>query len=631
MAQFASEIGSVAAVQVTGEPQIDAGRANQGPSVAMALVERCAEVRSQSRHVAWVRSRYRQLPTDGWGRSSDRTIAMPAAVGLTSARTRQRTTRHPKQDPYMSVESELLFDIQRMPIGRGGVDDMVWPVGREELAAVGEATVRTVLEAGRDAEPRLIGDAFALTAPYASIASMALYEAVALSRRVRSAGRAPVYPPRWRIARAVEAGEEPPADPLIRRLMSGPSRSARWRTPLRWARQPFVRDGISRRPLALSDREHDVFVTMTGPVISRHAESVQDRVVFGRYEWWFASAVPARGAHVASLASDVAERLISVFEDAGEAVPSHVSRWLDRWVRAVGGLFAAHLQALESDHHLLPRRLWTGTGGNEWARLLRYATRRAGGYVTGHDHGTGAGLRTQWTHTVFELEAADEFVTFNAAQAASLSQNVRRDLLLQGTVPVIVALADGEDRGRSDIPTVTTGSRVVRRVMVVTSPYRGDHHHQAALLAEPVAVDFQARLFSNLRSWGFDVMHKPHPATSRRTPDAFSEWGVIELEGRFEDRVADAGADVIVIIDDSSSTVLNSALGTHVPTVIIDVHHTPWGPDEREMLERRAPVVDACLDTHNRVHVDWATLRAAIERSVSLRDRAFFERWFRIQ
>lgn len=517
----------------------------------------------------------------------------------------------------------LQLDISRVELDAHGVRDFVWPVSRAEAAELGDATLLSALRHGRVAgEADELAASLGLLATFVVTEVMALYEATALLERLRRLGREPLLPSIWTVTPAVMEHRLPEPSALLEWLRSGPSLGSGVR---RWFRP--VRDAGRRVAMwpPFGMREGDAIVVASSPLVSLHSERIGGRTLERRHGVWFRpiATISDAPAVVRAFADGIVEDLDGRF-DANDVVFGEFERaWLRTWILDVGSAALEQVQRARA-HPRLPKELWTGTGGHPWSRLLRFVTQLDGGTVVGHDHGTGSGMRITPASITSELEACDTYITFNPAQAAEIARHAHPELLL-GKVPRVEHLASGEPVPRS--PVIGEG-RGGNRVMILTTLYRGDRYHQASVVADLVAVDLQARLYAQLRSWGYEVILKPHPGSQVAPPAAFvDDLGVRILHGPFEQLIDEA--DLLLILDDSNSTVIRSALATDKPVTILDVYRLPWSDDMRSLLERRCSIVGTTIDEDNRVQVPWSDLRQALEESWERRsDRAVFETWF---
>jgi len=153
--------------------------------------------------------------------------------------------------------------------------------------------------------------------------------------------------------------------------------------------------------------------------------------------------------------------------------------------------------------------------------------------------------------------------------------------------------------------------------------YPGEMLHYFPLLPTPVAADWHARLISNVRGWGYEMLLKPHPGSHYPIPPAFTEeLGARLLTERFERVLADADA---VMFDSPMSTTFGVALASEKPVILIDLGRAIFRPEARALLEKRCRIVKAWFDETNRLQIDWDELRRAIAEAPDLTDPAFVE------
>jgi hypothetical protein len=125
-----------------------------------------------------------------------------------------------------------------------------------------------------------------------------------------------------------------------------------------------------------------------------------------------------------------------------------------------------------------------------------------------------------------------------------------------------------------------------------------------------------------LKEWGFEIIHKPHPETLTPSPHVFyTDLGAVPAGGDFVDAVQ--SADRILLIQDTGTTTLRIALESGKPVTIIDLERLPWNEAARKLLARRSAIVEGSLEESNRVQIDWAMLREALDRSLELNDHGF--------
>lgn len=538
--------------------------------------------------------------------------------------------------------TDLILDVSQMTVDEHGIRGFAWPLGRQEVLDLRDAMTLRLTEAARGSGD-LDEDAELLSIVFGGFVNEALglYQAHALIRRLRALSYRAIVPPGTRYLAAVASDAPPWPSPFLDFLKRGLPRASRgvramlsrMRTEMRW-------NGPSPAIARPCDRERDIGAIQRLPLIYRHARAVPEIVRFYDRGQWFGplDGHSARHSWQATPDSVVVDRALEAvhvgFAAGNEELPGYLDSYLHDWLVQAMELSHRRLTAILALPEGLPRHLWTGNGGSVWNRILRHATRRLGGTVTGHDHGNGSGHLVSLLRTVFEFESCDTFVTFTPTQAKALQSGLRTDLLIPPNPPEIIAapfLRDGSSaakRARSQRPRAggNGAATATRTVMYPSSFYNGDRPNYNVLIPDIVALDWEARLFSHLNRWGYKVLHKPHPASVALPPAGFAQaFGGMTLLERFESVMHLADAFVFV---SPQSTTFVAMLESGKPMVFVDPGLFEWVPDAYEMLRRRCRIVRGWFDDANRLQVDWDELRGAIQESGDLMDTTFFDSYY---
>ena len=540
------------------------------------------------------------------------------------------------------VMTDLILDVSRMTVDEHGVRGFVWPLGRHEVVAVRDAIPPLIVEAARgegtsDEEAELLSIVFGGFVNEA----LGLYQAHALNRRFRALGCRAMAPPGTRHLAAVASDTPPWPSPFLDSLERGlPSDSrgvrailSRMRTELRW-------NGPSPAIARIHDWKRDIGAIQRLPLIHRHARAVPEVVRFLDRGQWFGplDGLPAQSSWQATRDSVVVEKALEAarvgFAAGDEELPGYLDGYLRDWLVQAMELSRVRLTAILNQPGDLPRHLWTGNGGSVWNRILRHATRRLGGTVTGHDHGNGAGHLVSTLSTLLEFESCDTFVTFTPTQAQALQSGLFPALLIPANAPEIIAAPSPRDgsspakRVRSQRPRLegNDAAPAIRTVMYPSSFYNGDKPNYNVLIPDIVALDWEARLFSHLNRWGYRVLHKPHPASVALPPAGFAQaFGGRTLLDPFESVMHLADAFVFV---SAQSTTFLAMLESGKPMVFVDPGLFEWVPAAYDMLRRRCRIVRGWFDDANRLQVDWDELLGAFQESGDLMDTTFFDSYY---
>jgi len=529
-----------------------------------------------------------------------------------------------------SHPSQVTLAIADMEVSEAGVAQFLWPLPNADLLRMREAAARALVHGLREhkaSSPHQVDIATILLVQFLREA-LACFAAHALVRRYRTRGVDVVVPAESAMLRAALEERVPTRSQTLEMLRAGLQR-ARWKAPIRWLRNLTLRDGLWRIPWLLVRPERDIVATSVYPFVIEHARAVKDRVVV---QWLHDQMGPpgtaervsaeALGAPVQDVCMLAVKR---GFEVAGERLPAHFDTYLRSWLDEASGLVDVYYRRILHHPNRIPRRLWTGTGGIIWSRILRQVVRRVGGHVTGHDHASGVGQWRTHNRNLIEFETCDAFVTFNQGQREGLIRTRDPALLVQDFVPEIETFPRKPARGagrsasasgpRSYSGRGRSGARRLR-VMYVATIYLGDSVHLNPLVPDLVAVDWQARLLARLRGRGYEVFHKPHPESALAPPAAFERvLGIRCIEGRFEDVLE---CFDVALFDVAKSTAFGAALRAGKPVVWVDLALDELQPEARTLLGRRCSIVRAEYDEIGRVHVDWEELFAGLERAGEL-------------
>lgn len=540
------------------------------------------------------------------------------------------------------VLTDLVLDVDKMTFDRHGVRGFVWPLARAEVVAMRDATSPALVAAARasstsDAGPELLSIVFGAFL----LETMRVYQANAINRRLatqyyRASGS------QSRLLSALGTGGPLPPSPTLDILRRGlPQAKSRLRRTLGRTRTHLSWNGLSAGLLRRFDPEQDVAANQRIPLIHCHARSVPEFVRHVDMATWFGplddrlagdTIGAVEGMHVIDKALGAAR---GGFAAGNEELSSDVENYLRRWLTQAMGLSLCRLTALLDKPDELPRHLWTGAGGGVWNRILRHATLRLGGRVTGHDHGTGSSHLVSSFRTLFDFESCNTFVTFTETGARALREGLRRDLLIPAAPPDIVALAAPHDRGsirrnrekrKGAAAHVNDTAPPMKRVMYPCSFYMGDGANLNVPIPDIVALDWEARLFSHLREWGYEVLHKPHPGSVALPPAGFANgFGGLMLTEPFE-KVMHL-ADGFIFVSPQTSIII-PLLESGKPAVFIDAGLYEWTPEAYALLRRRCPIVRGRFDDANRLQVDWDEVRAAFREAPYLTDTAIVENYW---
>jgi hypothetical protein len=506
----------------------------------------------------------------------------------------------------------------QMSIGPSGVQPFAWPVAIETTVAARDHFVRATMAYVRaeNVDRSENAEALWLALPHLIADFCYIHQCAAAGTALASA--------KWRVeygeAAQIAAGTQIGISPRIEFARLLPRGQPLWRRPLRMAKMLLSSGPVVSKPYFAVDPDHDVVIFQPLPHLIHQAKAEKvRRVVISRFDDWMGVANPAEDGRQTGMSNATRDAYRSIlaasFKVGGVDLQDQIAGVLLESAEIIVRRVQTQIGRLRRREKWLPKRFWSGTGGNLMNRVFGRMVSRHGGQVTAFDHGMSTGLWDNWAQTVLEFNWADRFITFSEIMARGLRHNYVDDYVARSNhrCDIVVAVDHGIDSLPQDAHRLPAG----RLVKYVPTLYAGRSTQIIPLLPDIVAVDWQARLLSFLLEEGWDVSMKPHPESYCLPPDAFRQFGVRIESGAFE-KLPDLGATLI--FDYPQSTAFRSALTGRQPIILIDLPRLPLQHGVLDLLARRCAVVRGWFDQDNRVQVNWDDLKQALVRAPGLVD-----------
>lgn len=535
-----------------------------------------------------------------------------------------------------------LLRIDQVPVGAHGVPGLYWPVGLGELQQVRDEMLAGIAPLLRNAlvETKPMAAELAAVSPYLVLEALALFEARALLRRL-GRRRVGFPPPSGRLLEPLARGSTPAAGPLISELLRAHPSAPKWRLAARAIRGSLRGDGFSHAPVTPTRSSDEIIATTAAELERFHAARTDGRITLARYETWFPPLGPRETIPLdtrrfptrqfASLAMEFMYVVESAFKVSGEKLDPSVHDYLAQYLAESSEIVSAFMHRARERISLIPRRLWTGTGGNIWGRMLRILVQENDGHVTAHDHATGSGHFGNDLRAFYEYPFCDDYIVFNEVQASASRDHLRSDLLLTRGPrirPVDGASTedDESERRRGYSPSENWPS-TINRIMYVGPFYIAGRQHLYPWLSYQVLVDWEARLLTTLHDAGFGISLKPHPESAYPVHPYLRRLGHV-FDGRFEDVLEAADA---YIFNSPTSTAFATALRTARPIILVDTRPDFWAPEARTLIERRCAIVTPEFNERGRIQVPEPLLLEAVRVAHTLRDHTFADTYLTVR
>lgn len=525
----------------------------------------------------------------------------------------------------MRMDRLRSLDVSSLDINDEGVKGFVWPVSwrehgifRDRFLTAYAAEVRTLIATGDED-----GEILAILAmEFVQEALRGWFAAVLLGRFAR---RGEQITARWLRSEHTDDAQfwQPQRDRIG--FLRGRFPASHWRALLRPVYGLLQDDGLSWRWPETVDFRNRIIATNPCPLTREHARQTGEKPVLVSLRYWFGEASDTLPADLRPyrLQPTTIDAILSGFVDAarsaGDALPESLLIHMRAWLNEAAPVCRWYLQSLTKHPNRLPAQLWTGSGGYIFRRILHTAVRRVGGKCLSHDHGSGIGLFDAPDVNLTEFVTPDTFITFSAAQAEGYRTQRREAFRMQNQWPR-VDFIQANDRSGTRVPQAHDGP--VRNILFVANQYRGEKMTITPIEFDIVAVDWQARLFSQLQRLGYNVLFRAHPDSPSAAPPALTQMpGVSPATGSFAEALASAD---MVIMDYLHTTVLRDILFSGKPVITFEFGHCPPNAIAANLLAQRIQFIPGWYDDDNRAHTDWGRLPEMLEHAQAISGNVSF-------
>ncbi|WP_430475966.1 hypothetical protein ACQ0MK_10495 [Thalassospira lucentensis] len=529
------------------------------------------------------------------------------------------------------------YDISTMVLRPDGVEGFYWPIRNDELVILRDHFLQGLTEfvhgnSLSQEEKEMVICFFSIVGEVSKV-----WKTQTLIRRAESDGKTPVFPSVAAFSNALNCGQKFHSNSVHQLLVKGLPEQPEWKQWLRCFRSMWKREPLPQSCLSFVDLKQDTVSIATGQTIRLHAEKTDEPVKYLPLRYWFSPLTAQELNFDNARYKDIAESIVNIasksFEETGEALSETGRDYLLWWLCQVYAYGQGYLNRISRKPDTIPLKLWRGTGGLFWGRLLSIATRRAGGTVTGHDHSHGQGAWKSSSDSLVEYPFCDEFYVHTDLQVEMSKRNLREEYCFP-VVPVLKSLAPSVsvNKGynkytkRNPSPRKVLSEIKHPKIMYVATLYNPEMVNFSPLVPMQIMVDWEARLFAKFVSWGWRVIYKPHPESSIMPSNVLWEHPMITLENRRFESVCN-DCDMLWFAQSNSSSFLH-ALYSDKPITIANTDHNPWHEEAKNLVEKRCVLASIDMDESGRFMTDWHRLRQEIEDSFSRTGNLFRDAFF---
>jgi hypothetical protein len=266
--------------------------------------------------------------------------------------------------------------------------------------------------------------------------------------------------------------------------------------------------------------------------------------------------------------------------------------------------------AAAGDLKIPESEIWSCMTGRYAGRLIDIEARRRGQKVVRFSHGGAFGtIDAEAALIVSELICADQFVLANDTLASAARPGERGAEILQNRdMNDVIVGAHGDPVFDQVIFSPPKKSEKTKVLFVMTGFFEGLFQNPP-VPASVVALDWRLTLIEKLRSWGVEVVVRPHPedlGAFEKTSDQFS---AVSVGNSFQDALRDVN---ILLFDWPYSTAFWEALCSGTPTILINTPSAEFSPKNREKLAHSLRVLPPVFMNDGKISIDWDRLKSAV-------------------
>lgn len=376
-------------------------------------------------------------------------------------------------------------------------------------------------------------------------------------------------------------------------------------------------EGLRLGNIPEENLDNVIIATQRLPLISVHAQNIQENVYLRASQNYFSSVsdevlTSALSKHQDLIDKHILEIIRTLYSARGLNMFPAIEAYLSDSLKQYISLINIHLQRLD-DRKDLPRILWTGTGGHIWDSILRCAVKKKNGVVVAHDHGGGVPHLDHPEKGWVEMWSCDEFMTYSQEQAKTFKNFMHSWPNLDESLPDIIHAPNANQPVEiKNIEKYLDTNIEIKKIRIFSTIYSSQEGRGLPIYPHIPYIDWQARLIGYLSENGYDVSFKPHPESQLSTPRAYEDvLGAQIIEKSLEEMGDDFD---LYIFDLSNTSVLQTALTTNKPVLIVDFGVMDWREDAFEIFKKRCGYVKGFYEG-SRMSINWDEMLEQIKQA----------------
>ena len=518
----------------------------------------------------------------------------------------------------MQNNNKINLDAQELTITKGGTSDFFYPISRKTHIDFSADLMKSYTDIISNHCEHSDIDLYKIFAKYFISEAVAVFQGELLKKEISNKSYSYNIPEEWRVWPALFNNQVPQTPKYITDFIKGPPTpeyskkifslnfAKRLTKVLTLKRGGVNIDGLKVKPITNNVLNKNIIATQRTPLIIEHAQEVNEDVIFRRSDKWFNPIdnniiLPYELSQIDIDLLDATQEILSRYN---LEFSDHIKQYLINIIKESIAPFKVHSDALAKMDNL-PRTLWIGTSGNIWDCLLKLAVRQKGGYVCGHDHGTGQAHITTPLMGLIELWGSDEFYTFTDNLAGAVP-----DWSLMDEKSVLIT----SPKNKKSISYDSNRENKNGSVFLLSTVYDKDRGRMNPLMPDIPQIDWQTRLVSFLKDKSYDVTIKSHPESSFPVPKTFeTELGAKINSDRFGEVYEHAD---MFIFDYICTSTFKDALKTNIPIIIINFGDVEWTDKAYSLIIKRCSFIKGYYDDDNRLQVAWGEFDNSADEAI---------------
>ena len=405
----------------------------------------------------------------------------------------------------------------------------------------------------------------------------------------------------------------------IKMLQSGLKDVSGSRKIARLLKGVVVRDNLTRLPLGMTDLDSDIISLSIQPLILKRAGTTTRRVNLIPPHRWFPKVEASRivkisqGEDFNTITSAILELACECLRLSSLNIKKSDVDLLGEFVEQALSLVGAYALQLDSKSNQLPQRLWSGSSGIIWIRLLQDAVLRNGGRVTGFDHAEGADIDESCKYGFVELQTVNKFVTFGRLTAKNF-RRAAESYNFTGLKPEIESFSN--DLAKSNTIKIAKNNNPKVSTMLFLPPAVNETACALYPLLSPVqGVNFTRKVLSYALDAGIRVLMKPHHEMKFSYSKFIPQMPNVDLieTGRSEDYF---GQVDVLFLDYPMQTTMGSALQTDLPIALIDTGQMNFTEELRAAISQRVGYIKILEDGAGDWNFDQDHFKLALDQAI---------------